>query len=64
MALISPEELELERKAQVVANDCSMADHADSCPYLISRRRQNCRCNCFTFALNNLRRSHVPAPHG
>ncbi len=55
MALRSAQELSIEQRAQDIANDEPMGNHADGCPYLISNRRRNCRCNCFTFANNELR---------
>lgn len=62
MALRSDQEKDIERRAQNIANDAPMANHADSCPYLISNRRRNCRCNCFTFANNELRKKAGLSP--
>lgn len=41
-------------EATRIANSQPMYLHADGCPYLISRRKQNCRCNCFSFAKMNI----------
>jgi len=62
MALRSSQENDIEQRAQVIANNAPMADHADGCPYLISNRRRNCRCNCFTFANNKLRKEAGLSP--
>lgn len=55
MALMTKEEYRQEVEAMKIANDMPMGYHADGCPYLISDRRNNCRCNCFTSTLRNLR---------
>ena len=49
---------DLESQATKIANSEPWSYHADSCPYLISNGKRNCRCNCYSSALNKLYEEH------